>query len=50
MSTTTRTRASMAFQHHWNEVNRPCAYALIGVDAVKVRPAVVPASDGECVT
>jgi len=48
MSTTTRTRASMSFRQHWN--GNPCAYALIGVDAVKVQPAVVPASDGECVT
>jgi len=48
MSTTTRTRASMSFRQHWN--GNPCAYALIAVDGVKRRPAVVSASCGECVT
>ncbi len=51
MSSTNRTRASMSFQQHWNEINRPCAYALIGdLDVVKQRPAVDPARDGDCVT
>jgi hypothetical protein len=47
-TTTIRTRASMS--QHWNGFYRPCTYALIGVDAVKARPAVDPASDGEIVT
>ena len=47
MSTANRTRASMSFRQHWNEIDRPCAYALIDAVGVKQRPAVDPASSGD---
>lgn len=46
MSTANRTRASMSFRQHWNENDRPCAFALIDAVGVKSRPAVEPDRHG----